>query len=184
MMNGTTTTTSRSGQGNLNVTAHARLITHMLSRTWKPAGWRLAVNLSKFTRIITPPPPQIHFPERNFISIAYSTFDVFVLVFLYYKHQKIDWYRCSWTSTSELQWNFVFCVFQLLAKQKGLQVKKMLNHNLNSRIFPPWTTFSTQSFHGKVCCCRLFRRRCLRSLLWQWFCPNFQANSLYKSKDT
>ena len=79
---------------------------------------------------------------------------------------------------------FLYMFSSFSWSKKVLQVKKMLNHNLNSRIFPPWTTFSTQSFHGKVCCCRLFRRQCLRYLLWQWFCPNFQANSLYKSKDT
>ena len=35
---------------------------------------------------------------------------------------------------------------------------------LDSRIFPPWTTFSTQSFQGAVRRRRLFRRRCVRSL--------------------
>ena len=44
---------------------------------------------------------------------------------------------------------------------------------LNSRIFPPWTTFSTQSFQGAGRRRRrLFRRRCLRflrSLLWGQF---------------
>ena len=34
---------------------------------------------------------------------------------------------------------FVFFFFQLFAKQKGLQVKKMLNHNL----FPPFLSLST-----------------------------------------
>ena len=33
---------------------------------------------------------------------------------------------------------------------------------LNTRIFPPWTTFSTQSFHGAVRC------RCSRSLMIRW----------------
>ena len=63
---------TESGQGNLNATAHAHP----------------AVNVSKFTRIIT---PQIHFPERNFISIAYLTFDVFVLcIFVLKTPEKIN----------------------------------------------------------------------------------------------
>ena len=33
---------------------------------------------------------------------------------------------------------------------------------LNTRIFPPWTTFSTQSFHSAVRC------RCSRSLMIRW----------------
>lgn len=41
----------------LNATADARLVVDMLSRTWKPAVWRLAVNGSKFTSIFYPPNP-------------------------------------------------------------------------------------------------------------------------------
>ena len=65
-----------------NATAHARLITHKLSRTWKPAGWRPAVNLSKFTRIITPLPKftflkeissQLHFRLLTYLSLYFCT---------------------------------------------------------------------------------------------------------------
>ena len=59
------------------------------------------------------------------LRIRVSTYIFFV--FLYLKHQKIDWYRSSQTSTSESHQNFLVCVFQLFAKQKGLQVKKVQN---------------------------------------------------------
>ena len=39
------------------------------------AVWRPAVNVSKFTRILN---PKTHFRERNFISLAYLTFNEFV----------------------------------------------------------------------------------------------------------
>ena len=117
-----------SGRGDLNVIAHARLVAHMQSRKWKPAAWHPAVNMSKFTCIIT---SHIHFPERNFISIAYLTFDIFVPCIFVLKTPEIqNWDRSSWTSTRELHWNFLVCVLQLFAKQKGLQVKEVLNHKL------------------------------------------------------
>ena len=50
--------------------------------------------------------------------------------------------------------------------------------SLYSRIFPPWTTFPTQSFHGAV------RRRCLRSLIfmvWPLKWNRFDFNIVYLS---
>ena len=91
--------------------------------------------------VLLPPPPS---PKSTFLKEISSQLHVRLskylsFVFLYYKHQKINLKRSSWTSTSKSHWNFLICVFHPLAKQKGLQVKKMLNHNL----FQPFLSLST-----------------------------------------
>ena len=84
-------------------------------------------------------PIQIHFCERNLLSIAYSTFNVFVLcIFVLKNTRKSINIGVREQAASRIE-TFLFVFYQLFAKQKGLQVKKMLNHNL----FLPFLSLST-----------------------------------------